>query len=54
MALYVLDIDGTHLLRLAGPEDFPERIEAPLALGPELAEDGMPELREPRSPSYRG
>ena len=44
VALYVLDIDGTHLLRLAGPEDFPERIEAPLALGPELAEDGIPEL----------
>ena len=46
VALYVLDIDGTHLLRLAGPDDFPERLVAPLALGPELAEDGMPELRE--------
>jgi AcrR family transcriptional regulator len=44
VALYVLDIDGTHLLRLAGPDDFPERLEAPLALGPELAEDGIPEL----------
>ena len=40
VALYVLDIDGTHLLRLAGPDDFPARVEAPLALGPELAEDG--------------
>jgi len=45
VALYVLDIDGTHLLRLAGPEEFPERIDAPLALGPELAEDGIPALR---------
>jgi PAS domain-containing protein len=44
VALYVVDIDGTHLLRLAGPEEFPERLQAPLALGPELAEDGMPEL----------
>jgi AcrR family transcriptional regulator len=45
VALYVLDIDGTHLLRLAGPEEFPDRLDAPLALGPELAEDGMPALR---------
>lgn len=45
VALYVLDIDGTRLLRLAGPEDFPEDLEAPLALGPELAEDGIPDLR---------
>ena len=44
VALYVVDIDGTHLLRLAGPDDFPKRLEAPPALGPELAEDGMPEL----------
>ena len=34
VALYVLDIDGTQLLRLAGPEDFPERIEAPLCTRP--------------------
>jgi PAS domain S-box-containing protein len=46
VALYVLDIDGTHLLRLAGAEEFPGRIDAPLALGPELAEDGIPALRE--------
>jgi hypothetical protein len=43
--LYVLYIDGTHLLRLAGPEQFPVRLDAPLALGPELAEDGIPDLR---------
>jgi serine phosphatase RsbU (regulator of sigma subunit)/AcrR family transcriptional regulator len=43
-ALYVLDIDGSHLLRLAGREDFPARLKAPLALGPELAEDGLPAL----------
>jgi AcrR family transcriptional regulator len=45
VALYVLDIDGTHLLRLAGAEEFPERLEAPMALGPEMAEDGIPDLR---------
>jgi AcrR family transcriptional regulator len=44
VALYVLDIDGSHLLRLAGTEEFPERLAAPLALGPELAEDGLPGL----------
>src|ERR671933_1835517 len=45
VGLYVLDIDGTHLLRLAGRDDFPARLSAPLALGPELAEDGLPDLR---------
>ena len=45
VALYVVDIDGSHLLRLAGGEHFPARLRAPLALGPELAEDGIPELR---------
>ena len=44
VALYVVDIDGSHLLRLAGTEEFPEQLEAPLALGPELAPDGIPEL----------
>jgi Stage II sporulation protein E (SpoIIE) len=43
-ALYVLDIDGTHLLRLAGREEFPRRLEAPLAVGPELSQDGLPDL----------
>jgi AcrR family transcriptional regulator len=45
LALYVLDIDGSHLLRIAGPERLPERIEAPLAIGPELDSDGLSELR---------
>ena len=46
LALYVLDIDGSHLLRVAGPERLPERIESPLAIGPELDADGLAELRE--------
>ena len=45
LALYVVDIDGSRLLRLAGAAEFPARIEAPLALGPELAHNGLPELR---------
>jgi serine phosphatase RsbU (regulator of sigma subunit) len=45
LALYVVDIDGSHLLRVAGPERLPERIEAPLAVGPELDSAGVSELR---------
>jgi hypothetical protein len=44
VALYVVDVDGSRLLRLAGNEEFPARLQAPLALGPELAEDGLPDL----------
>ena len=46
VALYVLDIDGTHLLRLAGTPEYPDRLRAPLSLGPELAPDGLPGLRD--------
>jgi serine phosphatase RsbU (regulator of sigma subunit) len=42
VALYVVDIDGSHLLRLAGSEEFPERIDSPPALGPELVAEGLP------------
>lgn len=45
VALYVLDIDGTHLLRMAGPTRAPEKIDAPLAIGPELDADGLADLR---------
>jgi len=41
VALYVVDIDGSHLLRLAGSEEFPERIDDPPALGPEIAPEGL-------------
>jgi serine phosphatase RsbU (regulator of sigma subunit) len=46
VALYVLDIDGTHLLHMAGPRRLGERLEAPLAIGPELDADGLWYLRE--------
>ena len=45
-ALYVVDIDGSHLLRLAGSEEFPDRLEAPPALGPEIVPEGLPEFYE--------
>src|ERR671915_553873 len=45
VALYVLDIDGTHLLHMAGPRRLGGKIRAPLAVGPELDADGLAELR---------
>jgi serine phosphatase RsbU (regulator of sigma subunit) len=45
VALYVLDIDGTHLLHIAGPRRLGDKIAAPLAVGPELDADGLSELR---------
>ena len=46
VALYVVDIDGSELVRLAGSEDFPERLEAPPALGPEIVPEGLPSFYE--------
>ncbi|HZC13962.1 MAG TPA: TetR family transcriptional regulator, partial [Thermoleophilaceae bacterium] len=45
VALYVLDIDGTHLLHMAGPDRMGLKLEAPLAIGPELDADGLSLLR---------
>src|SRR5918992_446799 len=45
VALYVLDIDGTNLLHMAGPKRLGERIPAPPAVGPELEADRLSELR---------
>jgi serine phosphatase RsbU (regulator of sigma subunit) len=46
VALYVVDIDGSHLLRLAGSEEFPDRLEGPPALGPEIVPEGLPAFYE--------
>jgi serine phosphatase RsbU (regulator of sigma subunit) len=46
VALYVLDIDGTHLLHMAGPARLGKIIDAPLAVGPELDSDGLSGLRK--------
>src|SRR3954453_19911321 len=42
VALYVVDIDGSQLLRLAGSEGFPDHLEGPPALGPEIVPEGLP------------
>ena len=54
VALYVVDIDGSQLLRLAGSEDFPERLEAPPALGPEIVPEGLPGFYEPAARAPAG
>jgi AcrR family transcriptional regulator len=46
VALYVADIDGSRLLRLAGSEEFPETLDAPPALGPEIVPESLPEFDE--------
>jgi serine phosphatase RsbU (regulator of sigma subunit) len=42
VALYVADIDGSQLVRLAGSEDFPAELDEPPALGPEIVPEGLP------------
>lgn len=42
VALYVVDIDGSQLLRLAGSEEFPDALPGPPALGPEIVPEGLP------------
>ena len=46
IALYVVDIDGSQLLRLAGSEEFPQHIDGPPALGPEIVPEGLPDFQE--------
>jgi serine phosphatase RsbU (regulator of sigma subunit) len=46
VALYVLDIDGSHLLHMAGPDRLGDMLPAPLSIGPELDADGLSELRD--------
>lgn len=45
VALYVLDIDGSHLLHMAGPRRLGAKLRAPSAVGPELDADGIAVLR---------
>jgi serine phosphatase RsbU (regulator of sigma subunit) len=45
VALYVLDIDGSHLLHMAGPDRLGAELPAPLAIGPELDAAGVSMLR---------
>jgi serine phosphatase RsbU (regulator of sigma subunit) len=53
VALYVLDIDGSHLLHMAGSKRLGEQLQAPFAIGSELDADGIVSLRESLA-EYRG
>ena len=44
VAAYVIDVDGSYLRRLAGGDEFPNALEGPLSVGPEIAPDALPEL----------
>lgn len=44
-ALYLIDLEGAHLLRLAGSEEFPATLDIPLAVGPALPPSALPALR---------
>jgi hypothetical protein len=47
VAAYVLDVEGSFALRLAGDaERFPERIRAPVGVGPEIVPEALPQLLE--------
>src|SRR5690348_2872896 len=46
VALYALDVDGSCALRLVGEVQwFPERIRAPVGVGPELIPEAVPQVR---------
>src|SRR6202046_433549 len=44
-ALYVVDLDGASMQRLAGAATFPAQITVPLAVGPELPREGVAAIR---------
>lgn len=44
-AVYVVDLDGACMQRLAGSAVFPERVTVPLAVGPEIPREGVAAIR---------
>ncbi len=46
VALYLLDIDGSRLLHIAGDGRLGDALDAPFAIGPELDADGIALVRE--------
>ena len=44
-AVYLVDLEGVRLMRLAGPTSFPETLPAKLAVGTEIPREGLPALR---------
>jgi serine phosphatase RsbU (regulator of sigma subunit) len=43
-AVYLADLEGRRLVRLAGPASFPERLPLTLAVGTEIPQEGLPAL----------
>jgi len=43
-AVYLVDLEGSRLMRLAGPASFPETLPAKLAVGTEIPREGLPAL----------
>jgi serine phosphatase RsbU (regulator of sigma subunit) len=44
-AIYLCDLDGTTMQRMAGRGGFPDRLAVPLAVGPEIPREGVEPLR---------
>jgi serine phosphatase RsbU (regulator of sigma subunit) len=44
-AIYLIDLEGTTMQRMAGPGTFPAQIPVPLAVGPEIPREGVAPLR---------
>jgi AcrR family transcriptional regulator len=44
-AIYLVDLEGTTMQRLAGPATFPAQIPVPIAVGPEIPREGVEPLR---------
>jgi serine phosphatase RsbU (regulator of sigma subunit) len=45
-AVYLVDLDGTSMQRLAGAATFPDTFDVPLAVGPEIPREGIEPLRD--------
>src|SRR3954452_19263964 len=44
-AVYLVDLEGTTMQRMAGPGTFPSQIMVPIAVGPEIPREGVAPLR---------
>jgi len=44
-AVYLVDLEGTTMQRMAGPATFPSHIAVPIAVGPEIPREGVAPLR---------
>src|SRR3954470_2282269 len=44
-AVYLVDLEGSTMQRLAGPRTFPAQIAVPIAVGPEIPREGVEPLR---------